>query len=468
MSVAVHLASIAPAVAQQLETCLCVKSILSPTNKFQQQTRVCAFDIVGAVAYLPFSFFYHFHSGMGLKKLPATTRIQKSYPFVGELLPRQLEIKENTLEILGRTGSVVLCLHTGFGKTIFTFLAEGAEVAFNGRNVDDLERVVAAQSGGKAISVAGDVVKPEQAREVVEKVLAAFGKLDVLVCNVLNVPKYERSMYERYGCVVVDEVHTICTSQFSKALPFLTPAYLIGLSATPFRSDGMDQLLELHFGPEIVYRPMERFFNAYKLSTGFVPQATLTVDGQMNWNSVLESQAQSKPRNELICRLVQYFERRVILILVKRIDHALTLKEMLIAQGEDADCFIHTAKSANYACRILIATYSKGGVGFDHPRLDMLITGADVEENFMQYLGRVFRRDDVLPIYIDLRDNMATLVRHSQTRLKVCKEVGGEVKEFEKTFKWGEKYKFIFFIFPRSLCAWLNRLFVWLNRLFVW
>ena len=40
------------------------------------------------------------------------------------------------------------------------------------------------------------------------------------------------------------------------------------------------------------------------------------------------------------------------------------------------------------------------------------VTGADVEENFMQYLGRVFRRDDVLPIYIDLRDSMSTLVKH--------------------------------------------------------
>ena len=107
---------------------------------------------------------------------------------------------------------------------------------------------------------------------------------------------------------------------------------------------------------------------------------------------------------------------------------------MLLEKKEDADCFIHTAKSANYECRILIATYSKGGVGFDHPRLDMLITGADVEENFMQYLGRVFRRDDVLPIYIDLRDSMSTLVKHSQSRLKICKEIGGEVKEFDKTF----------------------------------
>lgn len=73
----------------------------------------------------------------------------------------------------------------GIGRAIAeAFLAEGAEVAFNGRNADELASVVAVQSGGKAIAIDGDVSKPNQARGVVERVLAAFGKLDVLVCNV--------------------------------------------------------------------------------------------------------------------------------------------------------------------------------------------------------------------------------------------------------------------------------------------
>lgn len=73
----------------------------------------------------------------------------------------------------------------GIGRAIAeAFLAEGAEVAFNGRNADELACVVAAQTGGKAITIDGDVSQQEQARGVVERVLAAFGKLDVLVCNV--------------------------------------------------------------------------------------------------------------------------------------------------------------------------------------------------------------------------------------------------------------------------------------------
>lgn len=73
----------------------------------------------------------------------------------------------------------------GIGRAIAeAFLAEGAEVAFNGRNAEDLERIVASQAGTNAIYVTGDVCKPDQARKVFEQVIKSFGKLDVLVCNV--------------------------------------------------------------------------------------------------------------------------------------------------------------------------------------------------------------------------------------------------------------------------------------------
>lgn len=73
----------------------------------------------------------------------------------------------------------------GIGRAIAeAFLAEGADVAFNGRNADELASVVAAQNECRAVAIDGDVSKPDQARGVVERMLIAFGKLDVLICNV--------------------------------------------------------------------------------------------------------------------------------------------------------------------------------------------------------------------------------------------------------------------------------------------
>jgi 3-oxoacyl-[acyl-carrier protein] reductase len=73
----------------------------------------------------------------------------------------------------------------GIGLAIAeAFLAEGARVAFNGRDAIKLEQVVARQTSGEAIAVEGDVSKADQAKGTVEQVLTAFGTLDILVCNV--------------------------------------------------------------------------------------------------------------------------------------------------------------------------------------------------------------------------------------------------------------------------------------------
>ena len=75
----------------------------------------------------------------------------------------------------------------GIGRAIGeAFLAEGSQVVFNGRNLGDLELVVASNSGGKAIAICGDVSKPDQASKVIKQTLEVFDKLDILICNVGN------------------------------------------------------------------------------------------------------------------------------------------------------------------------------------------------------------------------------------------------------------------------------------------
>jgi NAD(P)-dependent dehydrogenase (short-subunit alcohol dehydrogenase family) len=73
----------------------------------------------------------------------------------------------------------------GIGRAIAeAFLAAGHRVAFNGRDADALGKAVEGKPAGRAVAVGGDVTQPEAARDVVARTLAAFGRLDVLVCNV--------------------------------------------------------------------------------------------------------------------------------------------------------------------------------------------------------------------------------------------------------------------------------------------
>lgn len=73
----------------------------------------------------------------------------------------------------------------GIGRAIAeSFLAEQCKVAFNGRDPIKLEQAVSDIHHDNAIAVVGDASKPAQAQAILEKVLKAFGRLDILVCNV--------------------------------------------------------------------------------------------------------------------------------------------------------------------------------------------------------------------------------------------------------------------------------------------
>jgi len=438
MSVIVPISSLTPAILKKLDKDLHVKPLPLKSPSITSSKLVEAFDTFKlhekdpAVAAIPFNYYYHHLEN--IEKIPNNEFKPISLKFEGSLLPRQKEVKDECIEILNRTGSVVLSLHTGFGKTVMAiYLASRIKV----QTIIICHRKIIMDQWVQSIN---KYIPTATVRILGEKMKRGYTgpeevDVDFLICNVINIPKKDRTYFKNFGLVVIDEIHTICTESFSRGLLYLFPDYMIGLSATPFRSDGMDRLIELFCGPEIIYRKLYKPFNVYKLKTGFKPKTELNISGKLDWNSVLEDQATNIDRNNLIANLCRYFINRNILVLVKRKEHAEILKNILSKCGEDVDIFTGDSKECNYNCRILVATYSISGTGFDHSRLDMLIAAADVLENFTQYIGRIFRRDDVSAIYIDLIDEMATIKKHSSERLKICKEIGAEVKDFEKTFK---------------------------------
>ena len=74
---------------------------------------------------------------------------------------------------------------SGVGKaTAALFLAEGAKVVIAGRDWGKLAAAAAEIGGGDRLTtVATDVTKPEQCRELIEKATKQFGRVDVLVNN---------------------------------------------------------------------------------------------------------------------------------------------------------------------------------------------------------------------------------------------------------------------------------------------
>lgn len=267
----------------------------------------------------------------------------------------------------------------------------------------------------------------------VQKVTSSSEKkdCDFYIINAQNTEKMGRYYFSHIGCLIVDEAHLIMAETLSRAMQYIYPRYLIGLTATPYRPDGLDILLTLYFGVNKIVRKLSREHVVYKVETGFKPTIEKTADGRINWGVILDSQANDVDRNEIIVKIIKKFDTRNFLVLVKRITQGEYIKSRLEEEGENVTSLLGTVQEYDIDSRILIGTSGKIGVGFDHVKLDALLLGADIEEYFIQYLGRVFRTKEVQPVVFDLVDNYSILTKHFSTRQKVYQEHGGIVKKLD-------------------------------------
>lgn len=348
----------------------------------------------------------------------------KSSSFSGQLRDSQKSIKDEAIGNLNLYGSTLISCYPGFGKTITSIY-------------------ISAKIGLKTLIIVNRVVLMNQWKDSINKFCpdaqvallspqkkSVDGDADFLIVNAINVGKFGSHFFEKVGTVIVDEAHLIMSNVLSQSLRFLFPKYLIGLSATPYRTDGLNVLLQLYFTEHKIIRKLFHPHTVYKIDTGFTPEVDYDRNGTVNWGKIIESQSLNVERNNLILSLVQKHKERNFLILTKRVEQANYLSQKLKSLHESVDTFIESKVQFDKDARILIGTTSKVGVGFDHDKLDALILASDLEEYFIQYLGRVFRRQDITPIIFDLVDNNSILKRHFSTRKSTYLEAGGKIEKY--------------------------------------
>lgn len=323
--------------------------------------------------------------------------------FHGTLTMQQDEVVNTLLENANGTLSAT----TGFGKTVV------ATAVMAKRKVNTLvivHRTQLMKQWVERLSTFLDI-SPKEIGQIGGGKNNITGKVDVATIQSLNYGGQLKSFITQYGQIIVDECHIISAVTFEKVLKQTRPAFVLGLTATPKRKDGMHPIITMQCGPirsiidsksQAKVRPFSH--RLIKRETNFKTKKTV-------FHEIFEEVASDSNRNTQIFDDVLHAleEGRSPIILTERLEHLEILKKkfhgfaknIIILAGnmkkkERETEFNRLASIPDNQERLIIATGKYIGEGFDDSRLDTLFLTMPIswKGTLQQYVGRLHRNHD--------------------------------------------------------------------------
>lgn len=405
-------------------------SISAPSNSLLLSLMIKRKEYNGTIAYITtYTKFkgnvYSIPMAFGVKigARPKTIPFdRKAYGLEGTFISDdQKTAFDDTLARLASHRTSILGVHVGFGKT---FLAI-ALIAHIG-----VKTLIIVPTSKKVLQ--------NQWRSEVEKfipgarvqLLQATTKIDSS-CDVFIIGSHTVSRLARdlqfIPFVIVDELHLVLSSKGYENLLCIFPQYMLGLSATPYRLDGFNELVELFFGAFQVEKKLKRDYQVNVIFTPFKFKIEKTENGKLNWGSILNQQAIHEERNQLIADLICKNSNLKFLVLCKRVDQIKELSQKCREGGVGVQAVYGDIAPVKDR-RTLVGSIQKLGVGFSDSSFNALIIASDVQDYFIQYFGRVLRRPDACPLIYDLVDDLGCIRKHYKAREEIYKTSGGKLK----------------------------------------
>jgi superfamily II DNA or RNA helicase len=247
----------------------------------------------------------------------------------------------------------------------------------------------------------------------------------IAMLQTLSMKDLPIATFKPIGLVIVDECHHIASEVFVQALPKVTSKYMLGLSATPQRKDGLMFVAHWFLGPLLYtsdtgdktdtdikvevyeYKNDDPVFNEILYNSQGVMFTTLMI------NKLAECEGRTRWLAEILKDVLEESPHRQVLVLTDRIQHT---KDFLAALPEDIrgqsailSTSVKAAQRAEFCSskRVLVATYAMCKEGFDVPTLNTLIM-ATPRPDIDQIVGRILRVEKsartIHPLVVDIVD----------------------------------------------------------------
>lgn len=243
---------------------------------------------------------------------------------------------------------------------------------------------------------------------------------DVVVAMVHSLARHGYPGLETIGVVIFDEAHHVAAPLFSRALPRLSARYVLGLTATPSRNDGLTHVLHWFLG-EILFQPPRPMEPVHVTMIWYdrketPPEIKNKRTGQLLVTNMLKRLARDPGRNHLILEQIQQWYQdpgRRIIVFSSLTEHLSTLGEICEEAGiphKDIGYLVGESsvlkRSKNITeKRVVLATIQSSAEGVDLPGLNTLIMALPVG-NMIQISGRILRQvsSETVPMIVHICD----------------------------------------------------------------
>ncbi|MBU8879645.1 DEAD/DEAH box helicase [Bacillus sp. FJAT-29790] len=364
--------------------------------------------------------------------------------FCGTLSSQQAEVVDTMLKEAQGTLSAT----TGFGKTVV------ATAVIAERKVNTLIIVHRTQLMKQWIERLATFlnVSPNEIGQIGGGKNKITGKVDVATIQSLNYGGQLKSFITQYGQIIVDECHIISAITFENVLKQIRPKYVLGLTATPKRKDGMHPIITMQCGPIRFKINAKSQAKIRPFGHRLIPRKTNFNTKKTEFHEIYAELASDSSRNLQIFDdvLKSLEEGRSPIILTERLEHLEILKNQFNRFAKNIIVLAGNMKKKDQKKelerlstipsneeRLIIATGKFIGAGFDDARLDTLFLTMPIswKGTLQQYVGRLRRHYDskqVVQVYDFVDEKVPVLKTMYEKRVAGYNSMGYVIGDGEQ------------------------------------
>ncbi len=279
------------------------------------------------------------------------------------------------------------------------------------------------------------------------------GCVDVAVIQSLYQKDGVKDFVAEYGQVIVDECHHISAFTFEQVMRQVKARFVLGLTATPTRKDGHHPIIYMQCGPARFSMSAKAMTETNPFNHRVIPRHTdFQVSpslAELTIQDVYAALSKDASRNDLIADDIVDAVKlgRSPLLLTGRTEHLQyfvtrlsgAVKHLFVLKGgmgkkqrrQIAEAMVAVPEAES---RVILATGSYIGEGFDDARLDTLFLAMPIswKGTLQQYVGRLHRLHDnkrVVQVYDYVDNAVPMLARMYERRLKGYSAIGYTIEQ---------------------------------------